>query len=230
MSDLRIGCNIHEKIPTRTQKIVILDSPDGTGKTEIAYALSKELKVPYFRMATQHENWRKNKFKEALEFDQTYLAEFVRQTRASVVIDRAYPAEWVYSQVFKRPTNMDVLKTVDEAFARMGAYIVIPLRHDYSKSRKDEVVSPDKLKPLHDKYLEFREWTLCSTVTIYVDAFNNDLKKQLPLIIDELDFARNMGMNFDITLDRPVAEKDVSALFKRDPIASRSFGIKKGTR
>lgn len=223
-----IGHNFHQPIPKREQKIIIFDSPDGTGKTEIAYALSKELKVPYFRMATQHENWRKGKFKEALEFDQTYLSEFLRQTRTDVVIDRAYPAEWVYSHVYKRKTNMDVLTQVDAAFARMGAYIVIPLRHDYSKNRKDEVVTDDKLKPLHDKYLEFCEWTRCSTIVIYVDAFGNDLKRQLPLLVGELDFGGQMGMSFGITLDRPMKEKDVSDIFKSEPLGSRKVSFKKG--
>ncbi len=223
--------NVYPTIPKRLQKIVIFDSPDGTGKTEIARGLSQELKVPYFRMATQHDNWRKNKFKEALEFDQTYLAEFLRQTRTDVIIDRAYPAEWVYSQVFKRETNLEVLRKVDDAFASMGAHIVIPLRHNYEKNRKDEVVPQSKLIALHEKYLEFREWTRCSTIAIYVDSFGNNLERQLPLIIDELKFDAPLSLGFDITLDRPFREKDVSDLFKTtQAVAGRDSTLKKGPR
>lgn len=219
-------CNVFPPLPKREQQIVIFDSPDGTGKTEIARGLSKELKIPYFRMATQHHNWRTNRFKEALEFDQTYLAQFLKQTRTNVVIDRAYPAEWVYSQVFKRKTNMDVLRQVDDEFARLGAYIIIPLRHNYENSRKDEVVPESKLIALHEKYLEFREWTKCNTITMYVDAFENDLDKQLPLLIKELRFEASLGISFDITLDRPYHEKDVMDLFKTQPIAGRGANIK----
>src|SRR3954464_5618431 len=89
---------------------IIFDSPDGTGKTNIAQALAKELRVPYFRMGSQHDNWRARKFKEALEFDQTYISEFLSQTKHSVIIDRAYPSEWVYSRVYGRETNEEVLR------------------------------------------------------------------------------------------------------------------------
>lgn len=210
--------NVYDRIKVLDQKIVVFDSPDGTGKTNISQALSRELKVPYFRMDSQHDNWRKGRFKDALEFDQTYLASFLKQTKTNVIIDRAYPSEWVYSRVYKRKTNDEVLKQVDAEFARMGAYIVVPLRRDYSKSREDEVVTPEKLKPLHDKYLEFCEWTRCSTIQIYVDDFNDDINKQLPLLLKELDFGRQINnecvMVSDVVIGRPHAEKDVSDLFK----------------
>ena len=84
--------------------VIIFEGPDGVGKTEIARALEKEIRIsslfpdepwktpiPYFRMGSQHENWRKGRFKDALEFDQTYISEFLAQTKFSVIIDRAYP-------------------------------------------------------------------------------------------------------------------------------------------
>ena len=63
------------------QQIYIFDSPDGTGKTEIGKELSRRINIPYFKMTTEHENWRKGTFKEALRFDQTYIVEFLKQTR-----------------------------------------------------------------------------------------------------------------------------------------------------
>lgn len=210
--------NIYDRIKTLDQKLVIFDSPDGTGKTNISQALSRELKVPYFRMDSQHDNWRKGRFKDALEFDQTYLASFLRQTKTNVIIDRAYPSEWVYSKVYKRKTNNEVLKQVDAEFARMGAYIVVPLRRDYTNSREDEVVEATVLPHLHDVYLEFCDWTRCSTIKIYVDDFQDDIAKQLPLLLKELDFGRQINnecvMVTDVTISRPHAEKDVTDLFK----------------
>lgn len=227
MSNL-IGGNCCRPQPRmRQQKIVIFDSPDGTGKTNISQALSLDLKVPYFRMATQHDNWRKGKFKEALEFDQTYIAEFLRQTKTSVIIDRAYPSEWVYSQVYKRETNMDVLDLVDAKFASMGAFIVIPVRRDYAKARADEVVENSMLPVLHEKYMEFRKWTRCKTITIYVDDFEDDLLKEMHVLKPELDFDTPLDgimANANVTLAREITEKErLHDLFCKEKRPARYF-------
>lgn len=165
------------------QRVIIFDSPDGTGKTNISQALSKETGIPYFRMDTQHDNWRKGKFKTALEFDQTYISSFLRQTGHSAIFDRAYPSEWVYSQVFTRDTNTKVLFQVDEAFAKMGAIIVIPLRDDYRSNREDEVIPNNLLPEIHERYLEFKQWTQCKTVELYVEEYGDDLTREIPALL-----------------------------------------------
>ena len=164
------------------QRVIIFDSPDGTGKTNMAQALSERTGISYFRMASQHDNWRAGKFKTALEFDQTYISEFLRQTKLSVIIDRAYPSEWVYSRVYNRETNLEVLRLVDDTFASFGTTIVIPLRRDYRGSREDEVVEQSMLPRLHDAYLDFEKWTRCKTCILYVDELNDDIQEELPII------------------------------------------------
>lgn len=165
------------------QHIIIFDGPDGCGKTEMGKALSQITGIPYFRMATQHENWRKGAFKTALEFDQTYIAEFLRQTGHSAIIDRAYPSEWVYSRVFGRETNERVLEQVDNTFADLGARIVIPIRDLYVK--EDEVIPNEKMWDIHDAYLEFRKWTSCSTHVMNVDVLKNNLQAELSCLLQD---------------------------------------------
>jgi len=169
------------------QKIYIFDSPDGTGKTEIAKELSRRIQVPYFKMTTEHENWRKGTFIDALRFDQTYLAQFLKQTRHSAIIDRAFPAEWVYSRVFGRMTDHDVLNKVDADFAELGARIIMPLRRDYTNTRDDEVVPREKYQAIHNMYLQFSSWTKCSVVQLYVDDFENKLSDEIHQIYQGLD-------------------------------------------
>jgi thymidylate kinase len=165
------------------QRVIILEGPDGCGKTNIGQGLSKKMGIPYFKMTTEAENWRKGKFKEALEFDQTYLAQLLKQTGYDLIIDRAYPSEWVYSQVFGRETNHHVLRRVDDIFAEIGAHIVIPWRQDYAKCRADELVPNEKLKTIHDKYFEFIKWTKCDTIPVNVDHYGDNLQLELDYII-----------------------------------------------
>lgn len=164
-------------------KIIIMEGPDGCGKTEIGKGLSKVLGIPYFKMTTEVQNWRKGKFKEALEFDQTYLLQFLKQTGHSAIIDRAYPSEWVYSQVYNRETNEDIMQMIDYGFSKLDTHIVIPWREDYSNNRHDDLVTNDKLQAIHDKYFEFMKWTGCDKIPINVDRYKNDLGRELDYLV-----------------------------------------------
>lgn len=184
------------------QKVIIFDGPDGTGKTNIARELSRRMKIPYFKFSGEADYWRKGQFRTALEFDQPFMQQFLRQTGHDVVWDRAYPSEWVYSQVFGRKTNWQLLASLDQHYAYMGAWIVVPLRLDYSGNRRDEFVGSDVLPKLHDTYLRFCEWTRCSSLQIYVDTFGNDLGREVEAIAGHLMFDRKERVSMVLRGDR----------------------------
>lgn len=205
-------------VPKRTQKIVIFDGPDRCGKTNIAQALSHKLSIPYFKFSNEAKHWKENSFKETLVYGEPKFVQFLRDTRTNVILDRDYPSEWVYSQVFERDTDMELLRWCDEEFARMGAYIVIPLRHRYEGNiPNDELVPKDKFLDLHNKYVEFTSWTKCSTVIIFVDAFGNKIGPQLDALCPELEFDDSLFVATNVVLDQPKpSEKDVSDLFSEE--------------
>lgn len=161
------------------QRIIIFDSPDRTGKTNIAQGLSSEFHIPYFKMpGNEKMHWREGTFQTSLEFDQTYALEFLRQTGYSVIMDRAWPSEWVYSVVFQRKTNSKLLSELDEAYAQLGAWIVVPLRMTYEIP--DDLVPLEKQRDLHDMYNEFCDrFTMCNTVRIYVDTYKEKLADEV---------------------------------------------------
>lgn len=161
--------------------ILIVDSPDGCGKTEISRALAKEYDIPYFKVSTERENWKNKTFHKSLYFD-FVLPQFVEQTGVSFVSDRGYPSEFVYAGVFKRQTDYEMLELVDQQFAKLGAIVIVPLRRTYKGSRPDDLVSEDHLDILHAAYMKFLSWTACKTITIYVDDFGNDLSRQIPAL------------------------------------------------
>jgi hypothetical protein len=219
----------HPPIPIRDQKIVILEGPDGCGKTNVAQGLSLDLKVPYYKMRHEHGAWQAGTFKEELQFGEPRQVELLRQLSADVVIDRGHPSEWVYSLAFNRETDLALLRKVDDEYARMGAYIVILLRHDYSKSRPDELVELESLPILHEHYLSFAQWTKCDCVVLYVDAFGNDLKRELDVLRPELRWGDQMiGLTKTITLDRNVIEKQSVLCESKTISISRDFDLTKG--
>jgi len=170
------------------QLVLIMEGPDGCGKTEIGKALAKELLIPYFKVNSEHEHWRKGKFKEALEFDQTYISQFLEQTGHSCIIDRAYPSESCYSAVFNRDTNQEVLDKVDETFANMETIIILCRRSwdGYSVVEDELVESVGQLRDLDTAYEEFKDKTECSVIEMFVDKYDNDLTKQIPIIVEKI--------------------------------------------
>ena len=157
------------------QKIIIFDGPDMCGKTEMACKLSDIYNVPYFKKKNEWEFFEKDPsyFKNALTYGDPYFASYLEQTKASVIMDRWYPSEWVYSRVFNRGTNDEVLERVDSMIAALGGKIIIPFRTSY-EGLVDmfESVTPEKMQEIEGVYREFAKWTKCPVLFLNVDDEN----------------------------------------------------------
>lgn len=158
------------------QKVIVFEGPDGCGKTNISKALSSDLNVPYFKNKDEWKYFVNDPayFVNALTYGDPYFLSYLEQTGASVIVDRWYPSEWVYSQVFNRPTNMDVLELIDKRAAGLGTKIVIPYRKNYQDvvDQFEDVITPGVLENVHAAYLRFVEWTECDTFLLNVDDEN----------------------------------------------------------
>ncbi len=164
-----------------SQQIIIFEGPDGCGKTNISTALSEKIRVPYFKNKDEWKFFVDNPsyFVNALTYGDPYFLSYLEQTGASVIVDRWYPSEWVYSQVFDRPSNMDALEYVDRRAAALGAKIIIPIREDYSKvvDQFENIITPDVLLSVHEGYLRFSEWTECDT--FFLNVYDEDINREL---------------------------------------------------
>lgn len=176
------------------QKIIIMEGPDRCGKTEVGKAVAEYFDIPYFKVSSEGENWRKEEgFLNALRYDQTYICEFLEQTGHSCVIDRAYPSEFVYSHIFNRHTDTDLIWELDDRFAKMGTTIVVCMRRFLPEIWDDEHVPSEKFEALHGRYELFVRNTACNVVKMYTDGekFDCDINKQMLLLGPILSFFEN---------------------------------------
>ena len=159
----------------KKQKILIFEGPDGCGKTNIARGLEDIIGVPYFKNESEWACFEDDPsyFINAITYGDPYFLSYLEQTGASVIMDRWYPSEWVYSKIFNRPTDYDVLRMIDDRAAAMGSKIVIPFRTCY-----DDVVdqfksiNPSVLRNVEEMYRMFSDWTRCDTFFLNVDDEN----------------------------------------------------------
>jgi hypothetical protein len=158
------------------QQIVVMVGPDRCGKTEISQALSKSIGVPYFKASSEHDSFlnKQDLFVNQLRFADTRMVDFLTQTHHSVIFDRAWPCEKVYSVLYERPTDDAVLRHVDSAMADIGAKIVVCYRSNYDNVVDDLDPSLDgkKLLQIEEEYRKFAQWTKCKVHFLNVDDEN----------------------------------------------------------
>lgn len=153
----------------------------------MAHELSRLTGIPYFK--NKHE-WQvpdlrddEGYFIDVMRYgDLGMLSQFLMQTGTSVILDRSWPSEKVYSHVFGRETDEEALRRLDQIYHEMGAKILIPLRKDYSQvDDRFDSITEEMLLQLHEAYLEFSRWTSCDNLVFFVD--NEDLEEEMGVVL-----------------------------------------------
>lgn len=161
--------------------LIAFEGPDRCGKSEIAAELSRQTGVPVFKNSGEWFTDLRDPsyFKNLLVYGATFLADFMQQTKASVIMDRNYASEWVYSKYFSRETDLEILRKVDEKFAASGGRFVICRRKSYNGIRDDlhDYIDSETLAGIDSLYEEFAKWTRCDVVTVWVD--DEDLSREI---------------------------------------------------
>jgi thymidylate kinase len=171
------------------QTVIIFDGPDRCGKTEISKELSKRLCIPRFKNEKEKQFFANDEgyFVNSLRYGDPYFVSYLKQSGASVILDRSFPSEYVYSSVMGRETDSRVLRAVDEMYAGIGTTVIVPYRTSYDGIKDDQfdVLDSNKLRQIHDKYEEFIAWTKCDTLHLCVD--DEDLDREIRDILFFLD-------------------------------------------
>jgi hypothetical protein len=161
------------------QKIIIFCGADMTGKTEISMALSKKLNIPYFKASTEKNNFKKSPefFINEMRYADPRMTDMLKQTKISLIMDRGFPCEWVYSRAFDRKSdNIATLKS-DKEFSKLGAKIIICYRNCYDgliDPDRPDLLLPHKLLEINNLYYKFTEISNCETFCLNVEDENID--------------------------------------------------------
>ena len=174
-----------------TQQILILVGPDRCGKTNIAAELSRLTCIPVFKASSEHRAFLgdQRSFLNDLKYADPRLCDFIKQTNASVILDRSWPCEKVYSEFFKRKTDKKALKYIDAAYASVGAKVVVCTRKSFVgiQDDLDKKLDEKALTTIAELYQKFTSWTKCQTYTLYVDDEN--LERQTTEIIQFMGYS-----------------------------------------
>ena len=173
--------------------IIAFEGVDRCGKTEISRELACLTNTPVFKNTGEWSTDLKDAtyFKNLLVYGGTFLIDFLCQVRPDVIFDRYYPSEWVYSRFFKRDTNEEILRKIDQKFSEIGGKIILCRRKSYRGIFDDmhEYLDSQALEGLDKIYEDFVNWTTCEVYTLWVDDEN--LEKQIAEIKSWLSMEEN---------------------------------------
>jgi len=163
----------------KRQQIIVLDGADMCGKTQIARELSHRINVPYYKASDEHQAFvgKQDYFINSLKYSDTRLVDFIRQTETSVIFDRCWPSEYVYSLFFDRPTDLETLWEIDRRYAQLGAKIVLCTRSTFAGIHDDlkpDWIGPEELHRLDMLYHLFAADSKCEIHWLNVDDENLD--------------------------------------------------------
>ena len=166
----------------KKQQILIFAGPDMCAKTSLSKELSARTGIPYFKASSEHQNFLKTpeRFILNTQYADTRMLDFLTQTKHSVILDRSYVCEYVYSSMFKRTRDTETLMSIDRGFARLGAKIIFLKRKSYAGivDNLNPKINEPVLKEIEFLYQEFLEsHTACEWYTICVDDY--DLSRQM---------------------------------------------------
>lgn len=164
------------------QHVVLFVGPDMSGKTNIAQELSRQTSIPYFKNDTDKKQFLNPKeyFTNTIRYAEPFFTSYLKQTKSSVLLDRGYPCEWVYSKAFGRETDIEAIARTDHAYGELNAKIVVCVRSEYGNIVDDtfpDHLDGQKLNSIRELYRSFANFTVCDVMWLIVD--DEDLQKQV---------------------------------------------------
>lgn len=164
---------------------IILEGPDGCGKTTIAYYLSKELNIPIFknqrtRNTLYNNEDDSNQFLSLLKWGVSEQLELIKQCDVSLIFDRLFPSEYVYSRVYMRNLYDDLVHQYDLTWHKMNGIIIFLDRKQLTK--RDELVHSNEYNDIRMYYQEYREKTYCKN--LFIDTSDEKYKNHVKIIKD----------------------------------------------
>ena len=174
--------------------LIIFDGPDGCGKTTIAKEFVRQHpEISYFKNTSEH-NTIKTHTHEQLKLIHSVQIELflsmIKQINCSVLADRSYPSEIVYSRCF-RTIDEDYAKKIDEEHAKIGVKLVFFIKEDHLlNDDEDKLFDNDSLRCIKQGFLQFAKETKCQNIII--NTSDENLQKQIETLNNFIYENRNI--------------------------------------
>ena len=110
-----------------------------------------------------------------LKYGNYEMIKILETTQSSIMFDRFFPSEWVYSQVYDRTQDLGLVMELDEYWASLGGKII--WLDKPKMDGIDELIESSKYNEIRQKYKTYMSLTKCEH--LYLDTSDYDLNDQV---------------------------------------------------
>ena len=164
--------------------ILIIEGPDNCGKTNIASLLSDVLKIPVYKSGREVDAFKeKDAQYNILKWGVYEQLKMVETYDSGIIFDRFFPSEFVYSKVYNRKSDIELIKKYDKDFNRLGGKIIFLDKQ--IMDGEDELIHENQYQEIREQYKIYKnEITSCDYITIDTTDRNEhmQLTKLLPFV------------------------------------------------
>ena len=158
------------------QNLIIFEGPDLCGKTNIAEEVSRRLGIPVYKSGREHDLFHdKDAQYLTLKYGNYEMIKILDTTSASIMFDRFFPSEWVYSQVYDRTRDLSLVMEYDRYWASLGGKIIWLDKPEMDG--EDELIESSRYNEIRQKYEEYMALTECDIFRL--DTTDRDLENQV---------------------------------------------------
>lgn len=165
------------------QTIIIFEGHDGSGKSNIAEALSKKLEIPIFKSNKEKIRWHDHAI--SLMYTVDGITELLEQTKYSIIFDRWHVSEYAYSKVFGRFTSIEKIFDIDKRLSKLNTLIIHCFKNEEAfKTDEHDIVKTNQYNEIIYNYRYFLEKSRCQILNI--NTTDEDLDKQIEKILSKI--------------------------------------------
>lgn len=183
--EVGVLCRARDVLKKNCQKRcvrIVIEGPDGTGKTNVAKRLSEILGVSYYKSTTEKSIFlRQSDPIAVLNLVTREQLHIVSALNLDVVFDRFIPSEFAYSKAYKRCTSAELLFEHDSTWNDIGGSYVFLDKPKPDKEWSDDLVKIEMYDTIRSAYEEFKTLTKCRHITI--DTSDRDIDSQVSRIL-----------------------------------------------
>lgn len=159
--------------------ILLIDGPDGTGKTTICNELASLLKIPLVKMPNMKQYFENGMTEEFSKFFNEILVQF---KTTDFILDRGYTSSLVYSKVFSRHFDMSYIDEI-EAELKPQVFILTATDEELFKRRPtDEIIAQDFRIDVNAEYRRLateRGYNIIDTSNMSIEEVKQEILKHV---------------------------------------------------
>lgn len=120
--------------------ILLIDGPDGTGKTTICNELATLLKIPLVKMPNMKQYFENGMTEEFSKFFNEILVQF---KTTDFILDRGFTSSLVYSNVYKRPFDLSYIDDIEKELQPKVFILTASDEELFKRRPTDEIIAQE---------------------------------------------------------------------------------------